>query len=76
MHVYTGDTLMRGRRRSLALEPVDIMTNAFNRPDCYKHIMLRPGRTRTYHCAVDLVEVDTSGSIASSSARPLRRWRP
>jgi aldose 1-epimerase len=69
MHVYTGDTLIRGRRRSLALEPVDNMTNAFNRPDCHRHITLYPGQTRTYHCTVDILELDTSGSIGSSSVK-------
>ena len=37
MHVFTGD------RRSLAMEPVQFMTNAFNRPECREAITIRAG---------------------------------
>jgi aldose 1-epimerase len=53
MHVFTGDTLARGRRRSVALEPVEVMTNAFNRRDCRSAITLAPGRSRTFRCLVE-----------------------
>jgi aldose 1-epimerase len=52
MHVFTGDTLARDARRSIALEPVEVMTDAFNRPDCRDRITLRPGRSRTFRCEV------------------------
>ncbi|MFF7974000.1 aldose 1-epimerase [Streptomyces sp. NPDC007905] len=32
LHVFTGDTLARDRRASIALEPVEATTDAFNRP--------------------------------------------
>lgn len=48
VHVFTGDTLTRDRRRSVALEPVEAMTDAFNRPDCAEAIRLEPGATRTF----------------------------
>lgn len=48
MHVFTGDTLARGRRRSIALEPVEAVTNAFNRPECAPALGLAPGETRTF----------------------------
>ena len=52
MHVFTGDTLARDQRVSIALEPVEIMTNAFNRPDCAAALRLEPGTSRTFRFGV------------------------
>jgi aldose 1-epimerase len=49
MHVFTGDTLGRDRRRSVALEPVEVMTDAFNRCD----VSLPPGASRTFRFGVE-----------------------
>jgi aldose 1-epimerase len=49
MHVFTGDTLARDRRRSLALEPVEVMTDAFNRCD----VALAPGAARAFRFGVE-----------------------
>ena len=49
MHVFTGDTLARDRRRSIALEPVETITDAFNRADCAGALHLGPGETRSFH---------------------------
>jgi aldose 1-epimerase len=59
MHVFTGDTLARDRRRSIALEPVEVMTDAFNRPDCEAAITLLPGAKRSFRCGADIVEPAT-----------------
>lgn len=48
MHVFTGDTLARDRRRSIALEPVEAVTDAFNREECASALRLEPGDTRTF----------------------------
>lgn len=53
---FTGDTLERGARRSLALEPMESLPDAFNRPDCAQAIRLQPGAARTFRCGV---EIDT-----------------
>ena len=53
MHVFTGDTLDRGPRSSIALEPVELMTNAFARPDCADALALAPGAERRFRCGVD-----------------------
>ncbi|HET6806460.1 MAG TPA: aldose epimerase [Frateuria sp.] len=53
---FTGDTLARGARRSLALEPMASLPDAFNRPDCAEAIRLEPGAARTFRCGV---EIDT-----------------
>ena len=53
---YTGDALERGARASLALEPMESLPDAFNRPDCADAIRLEPGAARTFRCGV---EIDT-----------------
>ncbi|MEK8225415.1 aldose 1-epimerase [Oerskovia sp. M15] len=45
MHVYTGDGLGSRARASIALEPVESLTNAFNRADCSQQVRLEPGRS-------------------------------
>ena len=52
MHVFTGDTLARDRRRSIALEPVEAMTNAFNRDELAAAVRLEPGRQRRFRFGV------------------------
>lgn len=52
VHLFTGDTLERGARRSVAIEPVETMTDAFNRADCEAGIGLLPGASRSFRCGV------------------------
>jgi aldose 1-epimerase len=52
MHVFTGDTLARDRRRSIALEPVETPTNAFNHRELADAITLHPGETRSFRFGV------------------------
>lgn len=54
MHVYTGDHLERGARQSIALEPVEALTNAFNRPDQADVIALDPGMVRAFRFGASL----------------------
>ncbi|HEV2539841.1 MAG TPA: aldose epimerase [Frateuria sp.] len=51
---YTGDTLERDPRRSLALEPMESLPDAFNRPDCADAVTLEPGAARTFRCGVEI----------------------
>jgi aldose 1-epimerase len=53
MHVYTGDTLLQRPRKSVALEPVQFMTNSFNQPECRQGITLAPGKTSVFRCGVE-----------------------
>lgn len=53
MHVFTGDTLQRDGRRSVALEPMECMANAFNRPEWADALRLGPGAERIYRCGVE-----------------------
>lgn len=52
--VFTADTITRDVRRSVALEPMESMSNAFNRPDCAAAIRLEPGEERVFRCGVEI----------------------
>jgi aldose 1-epimerase len=51
---FTADTVTRDVRRSVALEPMESMSNAFNRPDCADAIRLEPGAERHFRCGVEI----------------------
>ena len=53
MHAFTGDTLNVGARRAIALEPMECMANAFNRPEWADAVRLDPGAERVYRCGVE-----------------------
>ena len=53
MHAFTGDTLKRDARRSVALEPMECMANAFNRPEWAGALRLEPGTERLFRCGVE-----------------------
>ncbi|MBD7997639.1 aldose 1-epimerase [Oerskovia gallyi] len=55
MHVYTGDGLDERARASIALEPVESLTNAFNREDCEQDVRLAPGEERVFRFGVGIV---------------------
>ncbi len=50
---FTGDTIQYRPRSSLAIEPVECFTNAFNRPDCLNEITLKPEDSKTYRFAIE-----------------------
>lgn len=54
MHAFTGDTLARGARTAIALEPMECMADAFNRAECENAIRLDAGAERAYRCGVEL----------------------
>lgn len=54
MHAFTADTVSRDVRRSLALEPMECMADAFNRPDCAATIRLPSGAERRFRCGVEV----------------------
>jgi aldose 1-epimerase len=55
MHVFTGDTLTRDPRRAVALEPVEVMTDAFNREEAITDISLAPGQSRTFRFGAEML---------------------
>jgi aldose 1-epimerase len=54
MHAFTADTVTRDVRGSVALEPMECMANAFNRPECADTIRLMPGAERRFRCGVEI----------------------
>ncbi|WP_329742111.1 aldose epimerase [Dyella sp. A6] len=54
MHTFTADTISRGVRRAVALEPMECMADAFNRPECAAAIRLEPGAERSFRCGVEI----------------------
>lgn len=55
MHAFTGDTISRDPRRAIALEPMECMADAFNRPEWADAIRLAPGATRHFRCGVEIL---------------------
>jgi aldose 1-epimerase len=54
MLAFTADTVTRDVRRSVALEPMESMSDAFNRADCADAIRLEPGAERVFRCGVEI----------------------
>lgn len=54
MLAFTADTVTRDVRRSIALEPMESLSNAFDRPDCADAIRLEPGAERRFRCGVEI----------------------
>lgn len=54
MHAFTADTVSRDARRAIALEPMECMADAFNRPECAAAIRLEPGAERIFRCGVEI----------------------
>lgn len=55
VHLFTGDTLDRNPRASIAIEPVNAPTNAFNRSECEASIRLAAGSTRSFSFGAEFV---------------------
>lgn len=54
MLAFTADTVTRDIRRSIALEPMESWSDAFNRADCAEAIRLEPGAERRFLCGVEI----------------------
>ncbi|KZC18549.1 MULTISPECIES: aldose 1-epimerase [Rhodanobacter] len=54
MHAFTGDTVSRDPRRAVALEPMECMADAFNRPECAAAVRLEPGAERRFRCGLEI----------------------
>jgi aldose 1-epimerase len=56
MLVFSGDTVPREPRTSVAMEPMECMANAFNRDDCAPLVRLEAGASRSYTCGIEINE--------------------
>ena len=54
MHAFTADTVSRDARRAVALEPMECMADAFNRPECAEAVRLEAGAERRFRCGVEI----------------------
>ncbi|HEY4144998.1 aldose epimerase [Pinirhizobacter sp.] len=52
--VFTGDTVPREPRTSVAMEPMETLTNAFNRDDSADLVRLASGAERSFTCGIEL----------------------
>lgn len=55
VYCFTGDGLYDEPRKSIALEPVELMTNAFNDVSLYDSFALAPGESRDFHIEVEVI---------------------
>ncbi|WP_435299525.1 aldose 1-epimerase [Timonella sp. A28] len=53
--VFTGGSFPHPRA-SVAIEPIESLTNAFNREDCESDVRLAPGEERVFHFGVTLLK--------------------
>lgn len=54
VHAFTGDTLKKGARRAVAIEPMGSIADGFNRPEWAEALRLKPGQTRGFRCGVEV----------------------
>lgn len=47
-YVYTGEGLATRERKSVAVEPVEFMTDAYNREECLEQLKLMPRETKSF----------------------------
>ncbi|MBU2444958.1 MAG: hypothetical protein KJ666_05220 [Bacteroidetes bacterium] len=52
--VFSGDTLSERQRKSIAIEPVQFMTNAFNRPELEEKIRINPGKESKFEFGIEV----------------------
>ncbi len=52
--VFTGDSLSRGQRKSIAVEPMQFVTNAFNRDELKNEISVFPGQKSSFEFGFEL----------------------
>jgi aldose 1-epimerase len=65
IHVFTGDTVARNTRRAVAIEPVEAMTDAFNRDEFAAALRLAPGASHSFAFGA---EFHAGSDAASASA--------
>lgn len=53
-HAFTGDTLKHGTRTAVAIEPMECMADAFNRPEWADVLRLEPGAERVFRCGIEV----------------------
>ena len=52
--VFTGDSLPGRKRNSVAIEPMQFITNAFNRPEYKDEITVQPGKNSVFEFGIEI----------------------
>ncbi len=52
---FSGDSLSERKRKSIAIEPVEFMTNAFNRPELAEELTIYPEQEKIFHFGVEVI---------------------
>lgn len=56
-YAFTGDSIKYRPRKSIAIEPVQFITDAFNRPELLNEITINPGETKSFYFGVEAHEI-------------------
>jgi aldose 1-epimerase len=48
VYTFTGESLSMRPRKAVAIEPVEFMTDSYNRPECAEALELKPGKTKSF----------------------------
>ena len=51
---FSGDTLAQRKRKSIAIEPMQFITNAFNRSELKEKILIKPGSNSVFEFGVEI----------------------
>ncbi|MCX6149262.1 MAG: aldose 1-epimerase [Ignavibacteriales bacterium] len=54
IYAFTGDEVKYRPRKSIAIEPVEYITNSYNRPELSDKIILKPGQLKTFKFGVEI----------------------
>lgn len=54
---FTSDPLRDAPRSAIALEPMEMIANAYNREECQQSLILAPGATRSYEASFTLARI-------------------
>lgn len=58
--LFSGDTLANRPRKSFAIEPVQFMTNAFNRPELIDKLTILPGNSSNFNFGVETFNYESN----------------
>jgi aldose 1-epimerase len=53
VYAFSGDGTRHRPRKAIALEPVEYITNSYNRPELIDKLTVKPGASKTYKFAVE-----------------------
>lgn len=58
VYAFSGDGTRHRPRKAIALEPVEYITNSYNRPELIEKLTIKPGESKTFKFAVEVESTD------------------